>query len=104
MTSASLPGTARIYKPAKNAMQSGRARTRKWRLEYEPRAGHDIDPLMGWTSSRDTSGQVVMEFATREAAIVFCDQNGLAYQIFEPRERQPKIRTYADNFSFHRRV
>ncbi len=27
---------ARIYKPARTAMQSGKARTKQWLLEYEP--------------------------------------------------------------------
>ena len=50
--------TARIFKPAKTAMQSGEARTKEWVLEFEPAAPRDIDPLMGWTSSRDMQTQV----------------------------------------------
>ena len=48
---------ARIYKPAKNAMQSGRARTKLWQLEYEPESRRTPDPLMGWTSSDDMRQQ-----------------------------------------------
>ena len=49
---------ARIYKPAQTAMQSGPARTKEWVLEYEPEAPREIDPLMGWTSSRDMKSQI----------------------------------------------
>ena len=58
---------ARIYKPAKNAMQSGKARTKQWVLEYEPESPRTIDPLMGWTSSSDTQSQVRLRFESREA-------------------------------------
>ena len=46
--------TARIYKPAKTAMQQGLAATRDWILEYEAEKPLTIEPLMGWTSSADT--------------------------------------------------
>ena len=39
---------ARIYKPTKNAMQSGKARTKQWVLEYEQETARTVDPLMGW--------------------------------------------------------
>jgi hypothetical protein len=35
---------ARIYKPAKNAMQQGRAGTRDWIVEYEPEQPLLISP------------------------------------------------------------
>jgi hypothetical protein len=43
--------TARIYKPARTAMQSGKARTKEWVLDYEPETPREIEPLMGWTAS-----------------------------------------------------
>ena len=55
---------ARIYQPPKNAMQSGKARTHCWLLEYEPESAKAPDPLMGWTSSSDMRQQVQLEFAT----------------------------------------
>ena len=42
--------TARIYKPARTAMQSGKARTGEWMLDYEPEERREIEPLMGWTA------------------------------------------------------
>ena len=93
--------TARIFKPAKNAMQSGRAKTREWRLDYEP-AQKSIEPLMGWTSSTDTLQQLSLRFHTKEEAIAYCERKGIAYQVIEPRESAPRQVAYADNFAFRR--
>jgi hypothetical protein len=89
---------ARIYRPAKTFMQSGRAKTRHWELEFEPEDPKDVEPLMGWIASRDTKQQVVLRFPTREAAVAFAEKHGIAYRVFEPRERQLRRQSYADNF------
>ncbi len=94
--------TVRIYRPAKTAMQSGKGRTRAWVLEHEPAAAREIDPLMGWTSSRDTNQQVKLHFETREAAIAYAERNGLAYTVVEPKSRTLSKKSYADNFKFGR--
>ena len=93
---------ARIYQPAKNAMQSGRGRSKEWVLEHEPARAREIDPLMGWTSSRDTQAQIRLEFATRDEAIAYAERNGLAYTILEPKPRKTVKKSYADNFRFGR--
>jgi hypothetical protein len=93
---------ARIYQPAKSAMQSGLARTKEWVLEHEPAAARGIDPLMGWTSSTDTQAQVRLEFDTREEAIAYAERNGIAYTVAEPQQRKPVRKSYADNFKFGR--
>jgi hypothetical protein len=95
---------ARIYRPAKNAMQSGKARTKLWLLEYEAEAARTIDPLMGWTSSGDMRQQVVLEFDTAEEAVAYADANAIAYQVFEPHVQTPKPKAYSDNFKFDRKV
>ena len=94
--------TARIYKPAKNAMQSGRAATREWQLDYEPEQPQVVEPLMGWTSSSDMKRQLTMHFDTKEAAIAYCERNGIAYQVIEPKEPVRRIAAYSDNFAFTR--
>ena len=94
---------ARIYQPARNAMQSGKARTKLWLLEYEPESARSPDPLMGWTSSGDMLQQVQLEFDTREEAVAFATRNGIAYQVFEPHRPAPKAKSYADNFRFDRK-
>jgi hypothetical protein len=92
----------RIYQPAKTAMQSGRANTRQWILEFEPAERRELDPLMGWTSSGDTSRQLQLKFDSREEAVAYARQRGLAYVLIEPPERKFKPKSYADNFRYDR--
>jgi hypothetical protein len=94
---------ARIYRPAKTAMQSGRALTKKWRLEFEPRLAPRPDALMGWTSSADPSGQIRMTFDTREEAIAFARAHAIPHRVIEPEEPRRVIKAYGDNFAFRRR-
>ena len=96
---------ARIYKPARNAMQSGRANVKEWVLDYEPEKPREVEPLMGWTSSADMKQEVHLRFHTKEEAIAFCERNGIPYQVFESKEPPPRRGLYyADNFAFGRRV
>ncbi|HZS65332.1 MAG TPA: ETC complex I subunit [Xanthobacteraceae bacterium] len=94
---------ARIYRPAKTAMQSGIAKTKQWLLDFEPEEPRVVEPLMGWTSSGDTKQQVTLRFDTQEEAIAYCERNGIAYQVFESGERARRGIAYADNFAFSRR-
>ncbi len=89
---------ARIYRPAKTAMQSGQANTRKWVLEFEPAAAKNIDPLMGWTGSADPREQVHMTFDSRDEAVAFAKKNGLAFRVEEPKTPRIRPNNYADNF------
>lgn len=93
---------ARIFKPARTAMQSGQGRTKEWLLEHEAASAREIDPLMGWTSSRDTRTQIRLEFDTKEEAIAYAERNGIAYRLSEPAPRKLVVKTYADNFRFGR--
>jgi hypothetical protein len=94
---------ARIFRPAKSAMQSGMAKTRDWILEFEPASARKVDPLMGWTSSTDMDGQVRLAFETREEAVAYAQAHGIPFQVFEPQERKKIIKAYADNFAPGRR-
>ena len=93
---------ARIYKPSKTAMQSGRAKTKKWVLEFEPASARRVEPLMGWTSSPDTSAQVTLRFDSREEAIAYATRKGIDYQVIETQTAKPLIKAYADNFKADR--
>ena len=93
---------ARIFKPAKTAMQSGEARTKDWVLEFEAEGRPGLDPLMGWTSSNDTQGQVHLEFASKDEAIAYATRHGLAYTVMEPKPRAQIKKSYAENFRFGR--
>jgi hypothetical protein len=95
---------ARIYKPAKTAMQSGAAKSKDWVLDYEPEEALEVEPLMGWTSSADMKREVGLRFATKEEAIAFCERQGIAYILFEAKDPPPRRGlSYADNFAFSRR-
>src|SRR3979490_727091 len=90
------------FKPAKNAMQSGRAKTREWQLDYEPEQPRAIEPLMGWTSSGDMKQQLTLRFDTEEDAVAYCEREGIPYQVIEPKEPIARQAAYADNFAFRR--
>jgi hypothetical protein len=92
----------RIYKPSKTAMQSGRANTKRWVLEFEQVAPRTIDPLMGWTSSSDMRQQLRLRFGTKEEAIAYAKRHGLEYQVFETHEAPVRPKAYADNFKWGR--
>ena len=94
---------ARIYKPTRTTMQSGRARTKDWVLEFEPASARCADPLTGWISSTDMDGQVRMEFETSEEAVAYAQAHGIAFQVTQPQARKLIIKAYADNFAFNRR-
>lgn len=94
--------TARIFKPAKNAMQSGRAKTKEWQLDYEPVQPRVVEPLMGWTSSGDMKQQLTIRFETKEEAIAYCEREGVPYQVLEPQESLHRQVAYSDNFAFRR--
>lgn len=94
--------TARIYKPAKTAMQSGHARTKLWLLEFEQDRPREIEPLMGWTSSGDTRQQVKLWFDSKDEAIAYATREGIAFRVEEPHEPKRRTISYADNFKFNR--
>ncbi len=95
---------ARIYQPAKTAMQSGRANTKSWRLDFDAETARRIDPLMGWTSADDmTASQVRLTFDTREEAVAFAEKHAIAYRLESPRKSETHAKAYADNFAFKRR-
>lgn len=90
----------KIYKPAKTAMQSGRAGSAKWVLEYEMETPRRPEPLMGWSSANDTLSQVRMNFASRDAAVAFAESEGWQYVVTEPHSRKIKPQNYIDNFKY----
>jgi len=93
---------ARIYNPAKNAMQSGKAGMDCWVLQFEPESAGMIDPLMGYASTVDVKRQIKLEFASKEEAVAYAAKNAIPYRI--EREHQPARRrvSYSDNFRFDR--
>lgn len=90
--------TARIFQKPKNAMQSGRALTSQWVLEYEPSERKLPDPMTGWAGSGDTKQQLQLKFASLDEAKAYAEKNDIAYSIVQTPPRKLKIQAYADNF------
>jgi hypothetical protein len=90
--------TARIYQRPKNAMQSGKARTDQWVLEFAPAEAKRPDPLMGWAGSGDTQAQVVLTFADSAEAQAYADKYGIEARVQPTPPRRLKLQAYADNF------
>ncbi len=88
---------AKIYIPAKTAMQSGRGKLKNWVLEFVTK-DPSINPLMGWETSSDTLEEVVLKFPTKEKAIEYAKKNNISYYIVEPNKKEFVIKSYADNF------
>ena len=88
---------AKIYIPAKTAMQSGRGKLKKWVLEFDTKDS-SINPLMGWEASTDTLGEVLLKFPTKEKAIEYAEKNNISYSVIEPKKKKFVIKSYADNF------
>ncbi len=94
---------ARIYSPARSAMQSGRGKTKAWVLEFEPQVPRPADPLMGWVSTVETAQQVRLSFDSAELAVAYAEKQGLAYELApEPTTRQVR-KSYSDNFKWGRK-
>lgn len=96
---------ARIYQPAKTAMQSGTAKTKGWILDFAQSTPREVDPLMGWTSTDETQTQVRLRFDSREEAEDYARSNGIEFEVLEAQSRKPIIRQrgYGENFATDRR-
>jgi len=96
--------TARIYRPAPNAMQSGRGKSKEWVLVYEPASPRQIEPLMGYTSSSDTRTQIRLTFDTVVEATAYAERNGIPYQVMPEQKSTVKRTVYSDNFRSDRKT
>ena len=88
---------ARIYKPAKTAMQSAKRNTKKWLLEFDT-LDTGVNPLMGWETSQDTMSEVKLEFPSKIQAINYAKKNNIDYYVVEPQKSKIIKKSYADNF------
>ncbi|MEN9392664.1 MAG: hypothetical protein RJB02_1314 [Pseudomonadota bacterium] len=89
---------ARIIQKSKNAMQSGRAGSGEWVLEYNPADAQRPDPLMGWAGSADTRRQLNLKFKSLDAAKAYAEKNGISYTVIPAAPKVLKLQAYADNF------
>jgi len=93
----------RIFRPAKNAMQSGTHGIKRWKIEFEARQRWENN-LMGWASSGDPLSNMLVDFASKEEAIAFVEKNGWSYFVEEAAEKTPKTKSYAFNFAWNKRT
>lgn len=91
--------TVRIYQPSKTAMQSGKGKTKEWRVEFESEDSFLPDPLMGWVSSRDTSQQLYLRFPSLEEALHFAKIKGVNYTVCNPSNISSFPNQYGFNFT-----
>ncbi|MBL0933888.1 MAG: ETC complex I subunit [Rhizobiaceae bacterium] len=96
--------SARIFSPAKTAMQSGKAKTGFWVLEFDPEQPRKIDPLMGYTSSGDMKSQIRLTFETKEEAVAYAERNNIAFRVQEPKDARRRQISYAENFRYDRKI
>jgi ETC complex I subunit conserved region len=89
---------ARIFQRPKNAMQSGKARTDEWVLDFVPAEAKKPDPLMGWAGSGDTRQQVQLSFASQADAQAYAAKYGISAVVHAVPPRALKLQAYADNF------
>ena len=89
---------ARIFQEPKNAMQSGRARTSRWVLEYLPSEAKQPDPLTGWAGSGDTRQQLRLTFPDVAAAQAYAEREGVSARVIPAPVRVLKLQAYSDNF------
>ena len=94
----------RIYQPAKNAMQSGQAKSESWLIESLPQSNRKPDLLMGWVSSADVQRHVRLKFKSQEDALNYAKKQGWMYDLIAPKRKTTKIKAYADNFAFDRQL
>ena len=88
---------AKIYKPTKTAMQSGKRNTKNWLLEFDT-LNTGISPLMGWESSKDTMSEVKLKFSTKNQAINYAKKNNIDYYVIDPQKSKLIKKSYIDNF------
>ena len=91
---------ARIYQPSKTSMQSGKAKIKHWIFEFNVSDARFKEPVMGWTGTTDTLGQLKLKFQTLEGAISFAKRCGVDFLVEQPHDRKLQIRAYSDNFRY----
>jgi len=89
---------AKIFKPAKTAMQSGRSKFNKWVLKFSDKKNQLKDTMMGWNGGSSTISQIELNFSSKEEAVNYAKKNGIDYEVLETRERKVINKSYADNF------
>jgi hypothetical protein len=94
---------ARIFRPSKTAMQSGRGKSGRWVLVYDPEEPRSVEPLMGYTSAADMKQQIRLTFDSRDQAVAYAERLGISYEVDAGHDRKRRPISYSDNFRTNRR-
>ena len=89
---------AKIYKPSKTAMQSGRSKYNNWVLKFLDQKNQLKDTMMGWNGGSSTVSQIELKFSSKEEAVSYAKKNSIDYEVLESSERKVINKSYADNF------
>ena len=94
----------RVYKPAKSAAQSGRAKLHDWLVEPEIVTARIPDPIMGWAQAGDTLAELRgrLRFPSLDDALAFVRSKGWEAVVEEPAVRRVRPCSYMDNFRITR--
>ncbi len=95
---------AKIYRPSRNLMQSGKGKSNNWVLVFDQESAKEIEPLIGYTSSTDTKSQVRLSFETLDEAKSYATNEGIIFRVEKPHESTPKQVSYPDNFKTNRKT
>ncbi len=95
---------AKIYQPCASTMQSGRANTQHWALEFVSKTPAVIDPLTGNARFTDMRAQLELKFDSLDDAIAYAVANDIPYRVKQTKVRKRISRSYADNFAFDRKL
>jgi len=93
----------RIFKPAKNCMQSGTNATQKWRIEWDAWERWE-NRLMGWCSTGDPLSNTIVEFSDLEDAIAYCERNKWNFEVEQPQKLRRLKKNYGENYSWNKRT
>jgi hypothetical protein len=91
-----------IYQPAKTAMQSGTGKTHQWVLKFDVGAPRFIEPIMGWSGSRNTQEQLILRFESKDEALAYAQKKGYTVELRDPNAREIKPKAYSNNFAASR--
>ncbi|KAF5369486.1 hypothetical protein D9758_002758 [Tetrapyrgos nigripes] len=92
----------RIFQPTRNTMQSGGAKTEKWRIDFDilQGGGRWENPLMGWASSADYMQGTRITFRSKEDAIHFAEKQGWDYYVQPSGAKRIPPKNYAENYLY----
>ncbi len=95
---------ARIFYPARSAMQSGPAQKRQWCLRFIQDAFGERDAMTGWQGKSAPASQLVLRFASRAEAIAYAEKHKVDYEVEPEPTLGQKQKDYTLNFSAKRRT